>query len=167
MEVFLRWVLFISLLTVAAIILQVYSVYTQIYTGDVTKLSFVIMSIFIYSTYKLGLKSYVTGRAIEAKHVRQLEQLKIESESGWFSANICSRIGIVGTVWGFIIMGSALVGLDLGDPSASQEVMLNVYNGISVALYTTLVAQVCNILLSIQSFNLIKAIELELHHESN
>ena len=63
-------------------------------------------------------------------------------------------------IYGYAV---SLTSLDLNDPIASQAALLNMSSGINIALYTTLIGQICNVLLSMQTFNL----EQELNREKS
>ena len=68
-------------------------------------------------------------------------------------------IGMIGTVIGFISMLSGFSGLDVDNAETVQDLIKQLGQGMSTALYTTLVGLVCSVLLKIQYFNLNQGIE--------
>lgn len=75
-------------------------------------------------------------------------------EFGWFSADIMLKLGLIGTVIGFIIMLSSLSDITTFDVSLLQGVLTTMGSGMGVALYTTLSALVTGVLIALQYFNL-------------
>ena len=59
-------------------------------------------------------------------------------EFGWFSADIMLKLGLIGTVIGFIIMLGSLSDITTFDVSLLQGVLTTMGSGMGVALYTTL-----------------------------
>ena len=83
------------------------------------------------------------------------EQLKSKLyeivDNGFFVADILLKLGIVGTVIGFIIMLSSLSTRDEMNLSKMNNLLLSMSSGMKVALYTTLSGLICSILLTIQN----------------
>ena len=75
-------------------------------------------------------------------------------EFGWFSADIMLKLGLIGTVIGFIIMLGSLSDITTFDVSLLQGVLTTMGSGMGVALYTTLSALVTGVLIALQYFNL-------------
>ena len=69
----------------------------------------------------------------------------------FFIADILLKLGIVGTVIGFIIMLSSLSTIDEMNLSKMNNLLLSMSSGMKVALYTTLSGLICSILLTIQN----------------
>ena len=72
-------------------------------------------------------------------------------DNGFFVADILLKLGIVGTVIGFIIMLSSLSTIDEMNLSKMNNLLLSMSSGMKVALYTTLSGLLCSILLTIQN----------------
>lgn len=106
-----------------------------------------VLFFFIY-TFKCGYLNYQVYK--QRKHGRLDPLLKEQLNDGWFYASICSRLGLLGTVWGFIIVSQALTMFKVGDPTSVQTMVTGMASGMAVALITTLVGQICNICLSLQ-----------------
>ena len=69
---------------------------------------------------------------------------------GWLVADGLLKLGLIGTVIGFIIMLSAITDIDGFDFTMMKEMLQNMSKGMEVALYTTLSGLVSSILLTIQ-----------------
>jgi hypothetical protein len=165
----------------AMIVTFVVGGFHMIYEGDPTTLSWWMMAICGYMTIRCGLfcheyqkwtkESYkeldllpqdINGMR-RAIHIKKGQKLRIASSVGWFSAMLCSRIGLVGTVIGFIWMLAAVSGIDMSNPDVAGKAMFAALTtGGSVALYTTLIGQICNITLSVQFYNLKQALDTRL-----
>ena len=72
-------------------------------------------------------------------------------DNGFFVADILLKLGLVGTVIGFIIMLSSLSTIDEMNLSKMNNLLLSMSSGMKVALYTTLSGLICSILLTIQN----------------
>ena len=64
------------------------------------------------------------------------------------------KLGLIGTVIGFIIMFSSLSDITTFDVTLLQGVLTTMGSGMGVALYTTLSALVTGVLIAIQYYNL-------------
>ncbi len=71
-------------------------------------------------------------------------------DNGFFISDILLKLGIIGTVIGFIIMLSSLSSIDEMNLSKMNNLLLSMSAGMKVALYTTLTGLIGSILLSIQ-----------------
>jgi len=70
--------------------------------------------------------------------------------TGWLVADGLLKLGLIGTVIGFIIMLSAITEIDGFDFTMMKDMLQNMSGGMEVALYTTLSGLVSSILLTIQ-----------------
>tara|TARA_E500000178_G_scaffold235285_1_gene231730 strand:+ start:122 stop:832 length:711 start_codon:yes stop_codon:yes gene_type:complete len=75
-------------------------------------------------------------------------------ELGWFSADLMLKLGLIGTVIGFIIMLGSLSNITTFDVTLLQGVLTTMGSGMGVALYTTLSALVTGVFIAVQYFNL-------------
>ena len=64
------------------------------------------------------------------------------------------KLGLIGTVIGFIIMLGSLSDITTFDVTLLQGVLTTMGSGMGVALYTTLSALVTGVLIALQYFNL-------------
>ena len=75
-------------------------------------------------------------------------------EFGWFCSDVMLKLGLIGTVIGFIIMLGSLSDITTFDVTLLQGVLTTMGSGMGVALYTTLSALVAGVFIAIQYFNL-------------
>ena len=76
------------------------------------------------------------------------------ADVGWFIAESCLAIGMVGTVTGFLLMlGTAFKDLDVTNVVSLQDALANMALGMSTALYTTLVGLICSLIIKVQLVN--------------
>lgn len=71
-------------------------------------------------------------------------------ETGWFIADLLIRLGLLGTVIGFIFMLGSVANLSAIDLQTLQHMLSNMSSGMRIALYTTLSGLTSGILLSFQ-----------------
>ena len=110
--------------------------------GDQTKLSFLILTLFILTS---GWVGWCTK-----KSEFQIQNIDV----GWFVAEACLALGMIGTVTGFLLMLSgAFADIDLANTSTIQTALTKMALGMSTALYTTLVGLICSLTLKIQLVN--------------
>ena len=75
-------------------------------------------------------------------------------EIGWFIAEACLALGMIGTVTGFLLMlNGAFMEIDLSNPTTIQNSLVKMALGMSTALYTTLTGLICSLALKIQLVN--------------
>lgn len=80
------------------------------------------------------------------------ERIRGVQELGWFMAGLATKLGLLGTVVGFILMMGAITQVENFDFSAAQELIRRMTQGIGVALTTTLVGLVTSVVLGVQSY---------------
>ena len=77
------------------------------------------------------------------------------SEVGWFIAETCLALGMVGTITGFLLMlSTTFSNIDVSDVATLQRALADMALGMSTALYTTLIGLISSILIKIQLINL-------------
>jgi hypothetical protein len=119
--------------------------YSQLYYADVTKLSFLIIIIFMFTSVWIGRKTY----ELETDFVDHKE-----IDVGWFIAETCLALGMVGTVTGFLYMlGTAFENIDITDATTLQDALASMAKGMSTALYTTLTGLIASLIIKVQLVN--------------
>jgi len=73
---------------------------------------------------------------------------------GNFASDSLMKLGLLGTIIGFIIMLAPIAGLDVSDKSVLKSSMGVMSDGMAVAMYTTLAGLVGSILLKLQYYML-------------
>ncbi|MBS83102.1 MAG: hypothetical protein CMD65_03095 [Gammaproteobacteria bacterium] len=71
-------------------------------------------------------------------------------EIGWLMSDLLLKLGLIGTVIGFIIMLNSVTLIENFDLTMMQDLLKKMSGGMKVALYTTLTGLVTSILLSMQ-----------------
>jgi hypothetical protein len=95
------------------------------------------------------------GRLDQTLLLRSLaDRLRGSNGFGAFASDTVIKLGLLGTIIGFIIMLAPIAGLDASDKSMMKSSMGLMSDGMAVAMYTTLAGLVGSILLKIQYYML-------------
>lgn len=95
--------------------------------------------------FLFGSKADATLRAeVLAESARGSHQV------GWFVTGAMLKLGLLGTVIGFVIMLSSIRGLEALELSDIKSVMQQMTEGMGIAMNTTIVGLVCSLLLGLQ-----------------
>ena len=142
MKALLRWWLIVCLSILAGGVAVYFNLHQDLYDGDQTKLSFLILTLFILTS---GWVGWCTKKS----------EIQIQNiDVGWFVAEACLALGMIGTVTGFLLMLSgAFANIDLANTATIQTALSQMALGMSTALYTTLVGLICSLTLKIQLVN--------------
>jgi hypothetical protein len=81
-------------------------------------------------------------------------RLRGSNQFGAFASDTLMKLGLLGTIIGFIMMLAPIAGLDPGDRSTVRSSMNLMSDGMAVAMYTTLAGLVGSILVRIQYYML-------------
>ncbi|MBC6496799.1 MAG: MotA/TolQ/ExbB proton channel family protein [Alphaproteobacteria bacterium GM7ARS4] len=95
---------------------------------------------------------------------RYLQPLYDHAEHGWFMADVMIKLGLLGTVVGFIIMLSTITRIDSLDIDTVRMLLVTMGTGMATALYTTLVGLICALLVIFQYRPLDKGGQSLAHH---
>ena len=76
--------------------------------------------------------------------------LKKSHEFGWYAVDILIKLGLLGTIIGFILMLGSIANTSQLDVNTMQKVLTQMSRGMGTALYTTLAGLVASILLGAQ-----------------
>ena len=165
--VFLKWWLFNAIVIVGVSFALAFDLFSQLWEKDVTKLSFVIIFMYLFMSVWCGVKTFKISKIISFKNVNQqdLKDVASDEEVGWFVSDLMTSIGMIGTVIGFIIMLGSIHMIDTSNIRTIKEMFNTLGSGMAIALLTTLVGLICSLLLKIQYFNLSKSIEENLIEE--
>ena len=141
----LKWWLVFCLTLLGFGTLYYFNMHSQLYHADVTKLSFLIIVIFIFTSVWIGRKTY----DLEATSV-----IDDKIDVGWFIAESCLALGMVGTVTGFLYMlGTAFENIDITNAQTLQDALASMAKGMSTALYTTLTGLIASLIIKVQLVN--------------
>ena len=84
-------------------------------------------------------------------------ELKNPHNIGWFCTDIMIKLGLLGTIIGFVLMLGSVVNVSDFDANAMQNILKQMSSGMGTALYTTFAGLVCSILTAAQFFMLDQA----------
>ena len=141
----LKWWLIFCLTLLGFGTLYHFNVHSLLYYADVTKLSFLIIIIFMFTSIWIGRKTF------------DLETTSVVDDTidvGWFVAESCLALGMVGTVTGFLYMlGTAFENIDITNAQTLQDALASMAKGMSTALYTTLTGLIASLIIKVQLVN--------------
>lgn len=123
--------------------------------------------VFINSTVKLPdcfMTDYISDLYYSNKNMSNSEEvtspselinvyesrLKSPQEIGWFVSDVMLKLGLLGTIIGFIFMLGSVANIADFDVSNMQKILQHMSNGMGTALYTTLAGLICSILSAMQ-----------------
>lgn len=195
-RLFLTWIIYIGVIGFLLWLSWEVGVLSGIFTGDPTKLTYLISLFFIGGSIHSGIRSCYLSRQINAiinfdqnqknwqeddslpanflKTITETFQHQIagdnnlpesdkqlmseiysseahaQHEIGWFITGLLVKLGLLGTVIGFVLMLQPLATLESFDIANIQLVLANMTTGMSVALNTTLLGLITSMLLSFQ-----------------
>lgn len=78
------------------------------------------------------------------------DRLRAPVEAGWFMVDLAIRLGLAGTIIGFILIFSSLTGESIVGDDALQQLLVSMSVGMGTALFTTLCGLIAATFLSIQ-----------------
>ena len=146
MKSVLKWWLIFCLIVLGLCTCFYFDVHKNLYESDITRLSYLIISIFLCTSIWIGTKTYKVGI---------LQDYEQRTDVGWFVSESCLALGMVGTVTGFLIMlGTAFANVDVTNAVTLQQALSDMAIGMSTALWTTLVGLVCSLIIKVQLVNL-------------
>lgn len=121
-----------------------YNIFEKVNHGDLTKISFGILVMFIFFSARIGVLTYKI-RSISINDIGPIE---------WFAEKFVT-LGMIGTVFGFLFtLDTVFCGIDAGNVSSMQAAISDMAQGMGTALYTTAAGLVCSFLLKLQIYNL-------------
>jgi hypothetical protein len=148
-NIFLKWWLIFALISVFSVFCYCLNAFYIIYKNDTSYLCNLIYILFLGGSFWCGYQAWQANKSNSCS-------LKHNLEIGWFISELCLTIGMIGTVIGFIMMfsGESILKINVENQQSMMNLIGSVANGMSTALYTTLVGLICSSLLKIQYFNL-------------
>lgn len=139
MKQFIKWLVVFSLTLLGLATLFYTGIMCKIAETDKTWLTFLILAIFLLTSFKLGWQL--------------LKNRKINIENFHFACNVFVKLGLIGTVCGFIYMlYYTFMGIDVTDITSTRNALLCMAKGMGTALFTTAAGLICNLILKIQLF---------------
>ena len=93
-----------------------------------------------------GMEGFDHGRLIDALAIR----VRRPAQTGWLIADVMIKLGLLGTVVGFILMLRSITGIEDVDIGTIQRVLADMSSGMRIALFTTLSGLIGGMLAAIQ-----------------
>ena len=87
------------------------------------------------------------------------DRLRAPVELGWFFVDILIRMGLIGTIVGFILIFASLSSGPAPDSQNIQDLLLSMSGGMGTALYTTLLGLLTATVLGLQYMILSRSVE--------
>ena len=138
---FLKWWIQVIAIGFASIFAYKLGWFEALWYADITKISFVILTIFIITTCTTGFMSFNSSNP----------EIKSLGNYIWFGSEAMITLGMIGTVAGFLLMlNSAFADLNVRDVQNMQSAIADMAVGMSTALSTTLIGLICSILTKAQ-----------------
>lgn len=146
MDVLVKWWFIVWTSIIGAAVAQNYDLFVRLWEVDKTKLSYVILVLFIFVTALIGSMAKMSRD--ESNHQQIRERLPLY----WFSTDMMNSLGMIGTVAGFIIMLSSAFGsnLNVSDIESIKQLITSTAIGLSTAATTTLVGLICSSIAKLQ-----------------
>jgi len=142
MNALLKWWIQVAIIGFSFFMVNQYGWWSFLYGADVTKISFVIVGVFIISSLCIG---FISLKDTQWEHIERL------SNYAWFSSEAMVTLGMIGTVAGFLIMlNTAFSNLDVNNITNVQQAISDMAVGMSTALVTTLTGLICSTVIKIQ-----------------
>ena len=154
-SILLRWWFLVCTQAALGTVAYHFNFFHHLYREDITRIGFIILTILVLTTLWLGKKVY----SLKSKWAGVEEAIE-QFSSGWFIAESCLVLGLIGTVTGFILMlGTAFTELDVTNITSVQNALVKMSLGMSTALYTTLVGLISSLIIKIQLVAIERQIE--------
>ena len=148
------WFLFCTQIALSSVAYH-FGFFHHLYREDITRIGFFILGILLLTTFWIGKKTY----SFKKNWSGRAEAIN-EFSSGWFIAESCLVLGLIGTVTGFILMlGTAFTELDVTNITSVQNALIKMSLGMSTALYTTLVGLISSLVIKIQLVTIERQLE--------
>jgi MotA/TolQ/ExbB proton channel family len=172
----LEWSLFAAVILFAAVLLWKAGAWFALNNADSTGITQVTVLLFFGATAWCGHRAFLlsaqmaagseaahswSGRyragsahadapTLAALEAQLLDAANGPHESAWWINGVLLKLGLLGTVVGFMIMAFQVAGLDAFDVEQAQKLLQRMTGGMAIALLTTLVGLVGNLLLGLQ-----------------
>lgn len=124
----------------------------ELYINSEKKLPDCFMTDYIGDLYLLNKNTHSSEEASSPSDLIDVyeSRLKGPQEIGWFVSDMMLKLGLLGTIIGFIFMLGSVANIADFDVSNMQKILQHMSNGMGTALYTTLAGLICSILSAMQ-----------------
>jgi len=158
--IFLRWWLFVVMTVVATIFAWQLGFAAEVYSKDATPICVTIFGLFWIMSFWCGVKTWRISGALGKEDPKKIiDELDRQQEIGWFVSDQFLTLGLIGTIWGFILMAPDFGSIDTSKIDTLKSFIITMASGLGTALYTTLIGLIASSLLRVQYFNLSQTVD--------
>lgn len=160
MAAVLRWWALFCIFIASAMVIGASGLFNVLWVDDLSKLSFVALSVFSILTVFIGWLTYKIhidkvhnfgGRGDGGRGVYHLRFLRL----AWFSAEALMGIGMMGTLLGFIMMFQSNIShIDFSNIDTAKSILAQLTKGTTTAVVTTFVGLTTSLLTKLQLVSL-------------
>lgn len=143
---FMQGLILLGLIGFGGFLLYDFGLWRVLLAGDKSYLSFFILALWGAASARWLWLLHRLKRAEAALLPLYLRALN----HGWLAADLALKLGLMGTIIGFIFMLTPLSELAGLDAASLQSLLAAMGDGMAIALYTTLTGLVVNVLLRLQ-----------------
>ena len=149
MKTFTKWFLVNAIVFTAVYFAQTRDALTTIVENDISKLSVLIMSLYVLMSVYVGRLCYLSDKMSKSKpetRRREKDYLLKRAGIGWFAAEHFFSLGLLGTIFGLCVATST----NLNASAPLSEIVAGLKSGLNTAFYTTICGIVCSLPLQVQ-----------------
>lgn len=156
MDALYKWWFIVCSCVVGCMFVQGFGLWTALWHADATKISFVLLALFVVVTGYIGHMI----RSVK-KSISTVPKVLLELPTLWFSSEAMNALGMIGTLGGFLIMLNLAFGgtINVGDADAARKLIASAALGLSTSACATLVGLVCATITKLQLTILEKLID--------
>jgi hypothetical protein len=170
-KAFLQGLILLGLILFAIFLLHDQGLVSVLLDGDKSYISWAIIGIWALMSLRwlyllFWVQQQTQNRASLATQPVETTEIVLMRwlNHGWFASDALLKLGLLGTIVGFIFMLAPIANLTSYEPASLQSALGQMSGGMAVALYTTLAGLIGNILLRIQFQFLADAMQTLLLH---
>ena len=143
---FMQGLILLGVIGFGGFLLYDFGLWRVLLAGDKSYLSLVILTLWAGASARWLWLLHRLKRA----DVAQMPLYARALNHGWLAADLALKLGLMGTIIGFIFMLTPLSDLAGLDAASLQSLLAAMGDGMAIALYTTLTGLVVNVLLRLQ-----------------
>jgi len=140
MDALYKWWFIVSSCVVGSMFVQGFGLWTALWYADATKISFILLALFI------GVTGYIGYQIRQVKKTTlNISKVNLELPSLWNATEAMNALGMIGTLGGFLIMLNLAFGgnINVTDADAARKLIASAALGLSTSACATLVGLVC------------------------
>jgi hypothetical protein len=130
-ELFHKWLLFVSCMIAACLLSHYYGLFSLIEATDKTYLTFIILGLTWIATLSIGYKLWSS----KDQEYSYLNEINFSNEL--YCSGALTRLGLIGTVIGFILMLPLFAHIDFENVKTMQDIVVDMTSRMGTALWTT------------------------------